>query len=1256
MKHRSAFALAAATGLLAAILVGRGQAPPPQGPPPAQPRNGTALITGQVVDAGSGQPVPDALVALGGRGGPADRVLVDARGRFVFQSLPGGIFTLAAAKPGWFGGAVDQHQPTSPGRPIELGEGQRLTDLTLRVWKFGAIDGAVMGEGGEALAGIEVHALRRALAGGRWMMSPAAVTSTDDRGHYRIDGLPPGDYSVAVRPSLDPETPLLLTMLTANPAAAADVMAGAMATGRRGPDQDARVRNYAMTFYPAATSVDRATLIAVAAGQERAKIDVRLKLSRVARVSGAIAGVAGSAEGITMELVPAEASGEGGPLGAAVAACDANGQFEFSGVTPGRYLVRALSAPRPAPPGQPAQPGGPNPPPAVPFDPAWWGGTAVTVAAADVSNVSVTLHRAAIVSGRVIFNGGARPAPVQIAQIALRLDPVDQPVPSGAAIWRGQIDQDGLFTTMGVPPGRYLLRAGAAPRWTPQSAVSGGRDILDVPLTLAEKSVDDVVLTFSDRPMSAVTGMVRRAGGEGAPEASVLVFPADRDAWMDSGPQARRLKLARPTEAGRYGVGGLPAGEYLVAAVADQVPAEWQEPQRLDALARVATRVRIEPGETHALDLEVTKAAPQNQPAGRAAARGVPAPATLKGGLTSGATPGKPSAPASGGARPRPAAAAPESERARTAALSGTVVDDARHQPSPNAIVMVVGTDVALMRVTSADAQGRFSFAQLPAGKFLLGAGKSAHLAALYAARRPGRPGTVIALDAGQRMNDITLTLMRGAVITGRILDVAGQPVPGARVRVMQHAAAAGEVAMSGDVGDPAGATTNDRGVYRIFDLPPGEYAVAVQARVVVNGDVRRLTEADVDAAVASASSQPGDPRGRIGGTPPPAGPAAGGVAVGYLGVYYPGTAVPVEAEAITLAPGEERSNVDLRTRLVRFARVEGTVTNAGGPPPANVQMTLRPRGMDASGQLLSTLTTRPGPDGRFTFNGVPPGDYTLHARTQPPPAAAPGRPLAAAQPQPPAPGAGPRWAMRDVSLTGENVSNIALDLQPALAISGRLTVEGLARLPDNLPNIRVGVRPTPGSAVPNAPDLALVDRSGRFTLTGLVPGKYRLYVQVPNNDVTQVPEWFATSAMLDGRDALDMPIDVGPGAVRGDALITLTDDTQEVSGTVRDRSGRPSRDCAVVVFPVDRRFWFPQSRRIVFRQSNTGGEYVFGTAAGLPAGDYFLAAMPDGRAGEQFDPRYLDELAATAVRITLQEGDAKTVDVRIGGGITPFS
>ena len=56
----------------------------------------------------------------------------------------------------------------------------------------------------------------------------------------------------------------------------------------------------------------------------------------------------------------------------------------------------------------------------------------------------------------------------------------------------------------------------------------------------------------------------------------------------------------------------------------------------------------------------------------------------------------------------------------------------------------------------------------------------------------------------------------------------------------------------------------------------------------------------------------------------------------------------------------------------------------------------------------------------------------------------------------------------------------------------------------------------------------------------------------------------------------------------------------------------------------------------------------MFGIAAGLPAGEYHVAAVPDGRPGEQLDVLLLDELAKTAARVTLGADETKTVEVRI--------
>src|SRR5207248_2833066 len=62
--------------------------------------------------------------------------------------------------------------------------------------------------------------------------------------------------------------------------------------------------------------------------------------------------------------------------------------------------------------------------------------------------------------------------------------------------------------------------------------------------------------------------------------------------------------------------------------------------------------------------------------------------------------------------------------RDRTGEISGAVRRD-DGAPARQVLVMIAGTDVGLIRVTSTDASGRFVFSGLPAGHFLVGAGES---------------------------------------------------------------------------------------------------------------------------------------------------------------------------------------------------------------------------------------------------------------------------------------------------------------------------------------------------------------------------------------------------------------------------------------------------------------------------------------------------------------------------------------------------
>jgi len=566
----------------------------------------TAQIIGSVVDGRSGQPLTGSVVTIAGRGVAARHVVVDPSGRFVFRDLPAGNFSLQATKAGYVGGGFKQQQALGLPAPFEITADARLADLTLRLWKLGVVDGSVTGDGNEPLVGVEVHALRHSLIGGGWHLIDAGNVTTDDRGHFRIGNLPPGDYALIARPPRTREVSLLLSTLAANPAAAADVMTAATMSGHGDPELDPRMRDYPLTVFPLGAAADRATLVAISAGGEQTGADFHLKSARIVRVTGMVAGDSVPSGGVSVRLVPAGSASESTPLEAAIAATDDEGHFAFSGVTPGVYDAIVVL--------NPFQGNGVAPPPAIPAgtlpaDPTLWGRTPVTVALTDFSGLTIQLHKGSTVSGRLSFDGADPPAAQDLAQIGLRLDSLDQPPPAAnAPVWRGRVEPDGQFRTMGVPPGRYLLRLANLPRgWNARSALVEGHDVLDWPMEIGEHDVAGVTIALTTRPLAAITGTVRDGAGQPAPESTLLIFAVDRTAWADTGPLSRRLRASRPIRSGTYYFPALPAGEYCVLAVAGDPPPNWQDSALLEGLMRRATRVHVDVSGVQTVDLEVSK-------------------------------------------------------------------------------------------------------------------------------------------------------------------------------------------------------------------------------------------------------------------------------------------------------------------------------------------------------------------------------------------------------------------------------------------------------------------------------------------------------------------------------------------------------------------------------------------------------------------------------------------------------------------------
>jgi hypothetical protein len=312
----------------------------------------------------------------------------------------------------------------------------------------------------------------------------------------------------------------------------------------------------------------------------------------------------------SLRLAPADdAAGEVPDLEVAVSTGVMKGRFEFLTVTPGRYVIRALHAPRPAQAGGARGGGGglgtgrglavP-----LPTEPTLWAAVPITVSDASLTNVLVRLQEGFRVSGRVDFEGSAPPlTPDQLAALAPMLEPA-VPVPQALAQQaRGRVEPDATFRTMGVAPGRYVLRlAGSVARWTLKSITLGARDLTDLPFDI-DADLADVVIVLTDQPLASVAGSVTTAEGRADGTARVFVFAADRRLWSDFGANPRRLRTASTSPIGAYSVSGLPPGEYFAVAVTGDGPAEWENPETLERLARSATRIQLGAGERRALDL-----------------------------------------------------------------------------------------------------------------------------------------------------------------------------------------------------------------------------------------------------------------------------------------------------------------------------------------------------------------------------------------------------------------------------------------------------------------------------------------------------------------------------------------------------------------------------------------------------------------------------------------------------------------------------
>jgi hypothetical protein len=289
---------------------------------------------------------------------------------------------------------------------------------------------------------------------------------------------------------------------------------------------------------------------------------------------------------------------------------------------------------------------------------------------------------------------------------------------------------------------------------------------------------------------------------------------------------------------------------------------------------------------------------------------------------------------------------------------------------------------------------------------------------------------------------------------------------------------------------------------------------------------------------------------------------------------------------------------------------VTGAVRITDGTPVSEARLTLDGREVPLQ------------PDGSFVAAGVAAGDHGFLVSDA-------GRR---------APGSPRLWGQRTITVANDDLSDIVIPALRAGPVRGRLVFES-GQPPQNLrPGaISLAATPTPTGSTQSS---LRWNSDWTFDLTDAV-GTYLF--RTP-----QQPSGFALKAvLLAGRDVTDTPIEIDSTRQLSDLQVVVTDRLTDVSGRVTDGANADASEYVVVMFPEERSQWTPQSRFIVTARPDQQGRFRI---AGLPAGRYLAAAVAYLEPGEERYAPLLGRLTKIATSLTLAEGEARSVTLRLEG------
>lgn len=516
-----------------------------------------ARISGRVFSA-AGKPLARVMIeAMGQQGSGGGMAYTDESGHYSLEVAPGS-YRLQAQRNGYVMAFYKLDDSVAWGTLMTVEAGQNLTGINFRLAKGGVIAGRILDENGEPLVGEQVH-IRPKKVERATSMYPRPV-HTDDRGAYRLYGLPSGTYYVSVEIRERKMIP--------------------SDRGRRYVSGQAQT-----TYYPGVTSLDEATEVAVTEGAETTGIDFKLK---VASLEGTkIFGRIGDPDGKPLAGAYIYARLMDRSPVSFNTSSDADGQYEIEGLASGKYMVRVQPLSREendsddditAPPAQEVM--------------------------VDTMPVEVNFEfvRGGRVSGQVVLENGR--APKDVTKLTLVLRPVvEKQFDWSTPYPPPRPNSEGVFTIKRIPSGLYRLSVyGIENSYYLKSVVLGNADVRESGIPVESGSeTPDVFVVLSD---AGATVRGRVVGDKGPlADASVSLVSVD----ILTGQASRRLAQsgAMTDQRGQFQIKAIRPGRYFIYAYKGSSPVMGKE-SLADFLRRHQDRlqvVELKANEARAIDL-----------------------------------------------------------------------------------------------------------------------------------------------------------------------------------------------------------------------------------------------------------------------------------------------------------------------------------------------------------------------------------------------------------------------------------------------------------------------------------------------------------------------------------------------------------------------------------------------------------------------------------------------------------------------------